>query len=61
LIALIDEAAVIERILRHLRLPTEVPAPRHRSGRGDFFLDTSAAAAIVGPGRGGICGGADAV
>jgi len=38
LIALIDEAAVIERILRHLRLPTEVPAPRHRSGRGDFFL-----------------------
>ena len=31
LIALIEEAAVIERILRHLHLPTEVPAPR--SGR----------------------------
>src|SRR5450756_1690834 len=28
LIALIEEAAVIERILRHLHLPTEVPAPR---------------------------------
>ena len=28
LIALIDEASVIERILRHLRLPTEVPTPR---------------------------------
>jgi hypothetical protein len=28
LIALIDEAAVIARILRHLRLPTEVPTPR---------------------------------
>jgi hypothetical protein len=27
-IALIDEASVIERILRHLRLPTEVPTPR---------------------------------
>ena len=26
LIALIDEAAVIERILRHLGLPTEIPA-----------------------------------
>jgi len=26
LIALIDEAAVIERILRHLDLPTEIPA-----------------------------------
>jgi hypothetical protein len=28
LIALIEEAAVIERILRHLGLPTETPAPR---------------------------------
>jgi hypothetical protein len=28
LIALIDEASVIERILRHLRLPSEVPTPR---------------------------------
>ncbi len=28
LIALIDEAAVIDRILRHLGVPTEVPAPR---------------------------------
>jgi uncharacterized protein YbaR (Trm112 family) len=28
LIALIDEAAVIARILRHLHLPTEVPTPR---------------------------------
>jgi hypothetical protein len=28
LIALIDEASVIERILRHLRLPAEVPTPR---------------------------------
>jgi hypothetical protein len=28
LIALIKEAAVIDRILRHLGLPTETPAPR---------------------------------
>ena len=28
LIALIEEPSVIERILRHLRLPTEVPTPR---------------------------------
>ena len=28
LIALIEEAAVIGRILRHLGLPTEVPSPR---------------------------------
>ena len=28
LIALIEEAAVIERILRHLGLPTKIPAPR---------------------------------
>jgi hypothetical protein len=27
-IALIEEAAVIDRILRHLDLPTEIPAPR---------------------------------
>jgi hypothetical protein len=27
-IALIEQASVIERILRHLRLPTEVPTPR---------------------------------
>ena len=28
LIALIEEAVVIDRILRHLGLPTETPAPR---------------------------------
>jgi hypothetical protein len=28
LIALIEEAAVIDRILRHLGVPTEIPAPR---------------------------------
>ena len=28
LVALIDQAAVITRILRHLHLPTEVPTPR---------------------------------
>jgi uncharacterized protein YbaR (Trm112 family) len=28
LLALIEEAAVIERILRHLGLPTEIPATR---------------------------------
>ena len=28
LIALIEEASVIERILRHLGLPTEIPEPR---------------------------------
>jgi hypothetical protein len=28
LIALIVEAAVIDRILRHLGVPTEIPAPR---------------------------------
>ena len=28
LIALIEEAAVIRRILRHLSLPTEIPEPR---------------------------------
>ena len=28
LIALIEEASVIERILRHLGLPAEVPEPR---------------------------------
>jgi hypothetical protein len=28
LIALIEEAAVIGRILRHLLVPTEIPAPR---------------------------------
>jgi hypothetical protein len=28
LIALIDEASLVERILSHLRLPTEVPTPR---------------------------------
>ena len=32
LIALINEAAVIERILRHLGLPTETPAPRPARG-----------------------------
>ena len=28
LVALIDQAAVIDRILRHLGLPTEIPAAR---------------------------------
>jgi hypothetical protein len=28
LVALIEEASVIQRILRHLGLPTEVPEPR---------------------------------
>ena len=28
LIALIEDAAVIDRILRHLGVPTEIPAPR---------------------------------
>ena len=28
LIALIEEAAVIARVLRHLGLPTEIPEPR---------------------------------
>ena len=28
LIGLIEEAAVIDRILRHLGVPTEIPAPR---------------------------------
>ena len=32
LIAVIDEASVIERILRQLRLPTEVPTPRAGAG-----------------------------
>ena len=38
LIALIDEASVIERILRHLRLPTEVPTPR--PGRAPPSIET---------------------
>jgi len=38
LIALIDEASVIERILRHLHLPTEVPTPR--PGRAPPRLET---------------------
>ena len=33
LIALIKEAAVIERILRHLGVPTEIPAPRPAARR----------------------------
>ena len=33
LIALIEQASVIQRILRHLGLPTEVPASRRCSGR----------------------------
>ena len=37
LIALIEEASVIERILRHLHLPTEVPTPR--PGRAPPPLD----------------------
>ena len=28
LVALIDQASVVQRILRHLGLPTEVPEPR---------------------------------
>jgi hypothetical protein len=38
LIALIEEAAVIERILRHLHLPIEVPTPR--PGRAPPLLET---------------------
>ena len=38
LIALIEESSVIERILRHLHLPTEVPAPR--PGRAPPLLET---------------------
>ena len=38
LIALIEEASVIKRILRHLHLPTEVPAPR--PGRAPPLLET---------------------
>jgi len=38
LIALIEEASVIERILRHLHLPTEIPAPR--PGRAPPRLET---------------------
>jgi hypothetical protein len=38
LIALIEEASVIERILRHLHLPTEVPTPR--PGRAPPPLET---------------------
>jgi len=38
LIALIEEASVIERILRHLHLPTEVPTPR--PGRAPPLLET---------------------
>jgi hypothetical protein len=40
LIALIEEASVIERILRHLHLPTEIPAPR--PGRAPPRLETYA-------------------
>jgi len=39
LIALIEEASVIERILRHLRLPTDVPTPR--PGRAPPLLAAS--------------------
>ena len=60
LIALIDEAAVIERILRHLHLPTEIPAslparapslsferrtPRHSRGEIGVRLQQGARAA----------------
>jgi hypothetical protein len=38
LIALIEEASVIERILHHLHLPTEIPAPR--PGRAPPPFDT---------------------
>ena len=38
LIALIEETSVIERILRHLHRPTEVPAPR--PGRAPPRLET---------------------
>jgi len=45
LIALIEEASVIERILRHLHLPTEIPTPRPGRapplpGAGPFNQDT---------------------
>ena len=49
LIALIEEAAVIARILRHLGLPTEIPEARPRGGRtGTLSLDVVAATAIIG-------------
>ena len=38
LIALIEDASVIERILRHLHLPTEIPAPR--PGRAPPLIET---------------------
>ena len=41
LVALIDERSVIERILRHLGFPTELPPPR--PGRPPPLLDEGAA------------------
>jgi hypothetical protein len=40
LVALIEERSVIERILKHLGLPAEVPAPR--PGRAPPCLDERA-------------------
>jgi hypothetical protein len=40
LVALIDEAAVVQRILRHLGLPTEVPEAR--PGRAPPLCDSAA-------------------
>jgi len=40
LIALIEQAAVLDRILRHLGVPTEIPAPspaRATTPRGEFL------------------------
>jgi hypothetical protein len=41
LIALIDEPAVVARILQHLKLPTDIPAARR--GRAPPFLVEAAA------------------
>jgi uncharacterized protein YbaR (Trm112 family) len=54
-IALIEEAAVIDRILRHLGLPTEPPAPRparapphaERGRREALGVDTPSAGVII--------------
>ncbi len=37
LIALIDQAAVVARILRHLGLPDEIPPPAPARAPPDFF------------------------
>jgi hypothetical protein len=49
LIALIDEAAVIERILTHLGVPPEIPAPRPARAPPLRVVDHSQAALDDGP------------